>query len=50
MRAKKITRVKSANELGRMMRGPEGVRWKEHVAMEDFEKRNKVRVCAARTK
>ena len=50
MRNKKITRVKRAREPDKTMRGPEGVRWEEHVAVEDFEKRNNFKVCAARRK
>ena len=38
MRDKKITGVKKASEPGRTMRGPEGVRWEEYVAVKDFEK------------
>ena len=50
MRDRKITRVKRASEPGRTKKGLEGVRWEKHVAVEDFEKRNKFRVCAARRK
>ena len=38
MRDRKITRVKRAGEPGRTMRGLDGVRWEEHVAVEHFEK------------
>ena len=48
MRNRKITRVKRASGPGITMKGLEGVRWEEHVAVKDFEKRNKFRVCAAR--